>query len=54
MFAQSLLFNVVIAKSEITPLKKIAATIRIVWSSASFARVVENIQRTVKQSSFMQ
>jgi hypothetical protein len=39
------------AKSEITQLKKIAATILIVLSLASFVRVAENIQRTAKRSS---
>jgi hypothetical protein len=39
------------AKSEITRLRKIAETIRIVLSLASFARVAENTQRIAKRNS---
>jgi hypothetical protein len=39
------------AKNEITQLRKIAETIRIVWNSASFVRAAGSIQRTAKRNS---
>jgi hypothetical protein len=51
MFALSLHFSVMTAKSEITRQKKIDEMIRTVLSSVSFVRVAESIQRIVKQSS---
>jgi hypothetical protein len=53
MFAQSLHCSAMNARSEITRLKKIGATIQIVLSLASFARVAGNTPCIAKQNNVM-